>query len=73
MNESKANGLLSKIIQGTIAENLGLIPEATVTLFHILKSLVSHGLDFKSWTKLIYDKITYIYYVINELNPTFEV
>ena len=58
-------------------------PEATVT--HslvwkwgvykrgILKSLISHVLIFKSWIKLIYDKITYIYCIINEFNPTFEV
>ena len=60
-----------------------LCPEATVTLVPvwkrgvskrgILKSLVSHVLNFKSWIKLIYDKITYIYCVINEFNPTFEV
>ena len=39
----------------------------------ILKSLISHVLNFKSWIKLIYDKITYIYCVINEFNPIFEV
>ena len=39
----------------------------------ILKSLVSHVLNFKSWIKLIYDKITYIYCVINEFNPAFEI
>ena len=58
-------------------------PEATVTQCliwkrgvpkrGILKSLVSHVLNFKSWINLIYDKITYIYCVINEYNPTFEV
>ena len=58
-------------------------PEATVTLVPIWKrdiskrgiskSLVSHVLNFKSWIKLIYDKITYIYGVINEFNPIFEV
>ena len=46
-------------------------PEATVTLVPIwkrgiLKSLVYHVLNFKSW---IYDKIIYI---LNEFNPTFE-
>ena len=30
-------------------------------------------LDFKSGIKLIYDKIAYIYCVINENNPTIEV
>ena len=30
-------------------------------------------LKFKSWTKHIYDKITYTYCVMNEFNPTFEV
>ena len=29
-------------------------------------------LNFKSWIKLIYDKITYTYGVINEFNPIFE-
>ena len=29
-------------------------------------------LNFKSWIKLIYDKITCTYCVINEFNPTFE-
>ena len=53
-------------------------PEATVTQrlvwkrgiskWGILKSLVSHVLNFKSWIKLIYDKITYTYYVKNEKN-----
>ena len=35
----------------------------------VLKSLTSDILKFKSWIKLIYDKITYI----NEFNPAFEV
>ena len=39
----------------------------------ILKSIVSHDFNFKSWFKPIYDKITYIFCVINEFNPTFEV
>ena len=39
----------------------------------ILKSLVSHVLNFKSWIKFIYDQIIYIYCVINEFNPTFKV
>ena len=52
--------------------------EATVILVPvskrgILKNLVSHVLNFKSWIKLIYDKITFIYCVINEFNPIFEV
>jgi len=38
-----------------------------------LKSLIFHILNFKSWIKLIYDKITYIYCVLNEFNPTFDV
>ena len=50
--------------------NLG--PKATVTQRGILKSLVYHVLNFKSWIKLIYDKITCTYCVINEFNPTFE-
>ena len=37
-----------------------------------MKSLIYHVLNFKSWIKLIYDKITYTYCVINEFNPTFE-
>ena len=37
-----------------------------------MKSLVYNVLNFKSWIELIYDKITYTYCVINELNPTFE-
>ena len=28
-------------------------------------------MNFKSWIKLIYDKTTYTYCVINEFNPTF--
>ena len=58
-------------------------PEATVTQRliwkrgvskrGILKSLVSHVLNFKSWIKLIYDKIAFIFCVIHESNPTFEV
>ena len=51
-------------------------PEATVTLVPILKrgvsnqgilkSLVFHVLNLKSWIKLIFDKITYTYCVTNE-------
>ena len=59
-------------------------PEATVTqqrlvwkrvVFKqgILKSLFSHVLYFKSWIKLIYDKITYIFFVMNEFNQTFDI
>ena len=58
-------------------------PEATVTLVPvwkqgvskrgILKSLVSHFLNFKSWIKLIYDTVDVCNFVINEFNPTFEV
>ena len=65
------------------ANKLRHCPEATVTLVPvwkrgvpkqgILKSLISHVLNFKSWIKLMYDKIAYIYCVINEFNPTFEV
>ena len=33
-----------------------------------MKSLVSHVLNFKSWIKLIYDKITYTYCVTNEFD-----
>ena len=36
----------------------------------ILKSLVFHVLNFKSWIKLIYDRVNFD---INEFNPTFEV
>ena len=57
--------------------HLVLSPEATETQRGskrgILKNLVSHVLNFKSWIKLTYDKITYIYCVINEINPTFDV
>ena len=50
-----------------------LIWKGRVSKRGILKSLVSHVLNFESWIKLIYDKITYIYFVINEFKPTFEV
>ena len=39
----------------------------------ILKCPVSYVLNFRGWIKLIYDKITLIYSVENEFNPTFEV
>ena len=39
----------------------------------ILKSLVSHVQNFKSWIKLNYDKIGICNFVINEINSTFEV
>ena len=39
----------------------------------ILKCPVSHVLNFRGWIKLIYDKITLIYCVKNEFNPTSEV
>ena len=44
-----------------------------VSKWGILKNLISHVLNYKSWIKLNYEKITYIYCVINEFNPTFEV
>ena len=60
-----------------------LCPEATATQRlvwkrgiskrGILKSLVSHFLNFKSWIKLIYDTVDVCNFVINEFNPTFEV
>ena len=34
----------------------------------ILKSLVSHVLNLKSWIKMIFDKITYTYCVTNEFD-----
>ena len=37
-----------------------------------MQSSDSISLNFKSWIKLIYDKITYTYSVINEFNPTFK-
>ena len=58
-------------------------PVATVTLVPdrkqgvskrgILKSLISHVLNFKSWIKLIYETVNTCNFVINEFNPTFEV
>ena len=39
----------------------------------ILKSHISHVLNFKSWIKLIYDKITQIYNVKNQFNSNCEV
>ena len=67
----------------TLGGHFRYCPEATVSLVPIwkrgvskrgiLKSLVSHFLNFKSWIKFIYDKIIYIYCVINEFNPTFEI
>ena len=58
-------------------------PEATFTLIlvwkwgdskqGILKSLVSHVLNFKRWIKLIYDTVDVCNFVMNEFNSTFEV
>ena len=55
-------------------------PEATVTLTAvwkwgvskrgILKSAVSHVLNFLGWIKLIFDTTDLCNFVINELNPT---
>ena len=55
-------------------------PEATVTLtavqkrgiskWGILKSPVSHVLNFLGWIKLIFDTADLCNFVINELNPT---
>ena len=39
----------------------------------VLKCPVSYVLNFRGWIKLIYDKITLIYCVKNEFNPTSEV
>ena len=39
----------------------------------ILKSLVSHVLNFKSWIKLIYNTVDICRFVINQFNPTCEV
>ena len=60
-----------------------LCPEATVpqrlvwkrgvSKRGILKSLVFHVLNFKSWIKLIYDTVDVCNFVLNEFNPTFEV
>ena len=52
---------------------LGPIWKQGVSKRGILKSLVSHVLNFLGWIQLICDKITYIYCVINEFDPTFEV
>ena len=54
---------------------LGLSPEATVTFVlvwkqGILKSLVSHVLNFKSWIQLIYEIVDICNFVM--LNPTVE-
>ena len=38
----------------------------------ILKCLVSHFLNFKTWIKLIYDTVDVCNFVINEFDPTFE-
>ena len=38
-----------------------------------MKCPVSYILNFRGWIKLIYDKITLIYSVKNEFNPTSEV
>ena len=61
-------------------------PEATVTAIWktavckrglskrgILKCSVSYVLNFRGWIELIYDKITLIYSVKNEFNPTSEI
>ena len=63
-----------------LAQPLG--PKATVTKClvskrgipkrGILKSLIYLVLNFKSWIKLIYNKIACTYCVINEFNSTFE-
>ena len=58
-------------------QRLTLYPEATVTTIWktaickggILKCPVSHVVNFRSWIKIIYDKITLIYCVENEFNP----
>ena len=39
----------------------------------ILKSLVSHVLNFKNWIKIIYYSVDMCDFVINEFNQTFEV
>ena len=62
---------------------LSCSPKATVTLVPvwkqgvskqgILKSIVSHFMNFKSWIKLIYDTVDVCNFVINEFNSTFEV
>ena len=39
----------------------------------VLKCPVSYVLNFRGWSKLIYDKITSIYSVKNEFNPSSEV
>ena len=62
----------------TIVSFLLLCPEAIVTQCMvskqgILKSLVSHFLNFKSWIELIYDTVDKYNFVINEFTPTFEV
>ena len=63
--------------------HLSLCSEATVILVPItkwdvskrgiLKSLVFHVLNHKSWIKLIYDTVSVCNFVINQFNPTFEV
>ena len=60
-----------------------LSSEANATLFPIwkrgfskqgiLKSLISHVLNCKSWIKLIYDTLDVYNFVINEFNPIFAV
>ena len=68
-----------------LCSHYSLCPEATVTTVWktaickqgvskrgILKCPVSYVLNFRGWIKLIYDKITLIYSVKNEFNPTSE-
>ena len=59
------------ILEATVT--LVLIWKQSVSKRGILKSLVSHVLNFKSWIKLIYDTVNICNFVINEFNPTCEV
>ena len=64
----------SKCIYSSLATVILLpISKRGVSKRGIFKSNVSYVLNFKSWIKLIYDKITYTYCVTNEFNPTFEI
>ena len=65
----------SKNMEDSVQRNLLLSSEATVTLtvvfkWGILKSPVSHVLNFLGWIKLIFDTADLCNFVINELNPT---
>ena len=62
-----------QLIKAKQAKPRGICNLVPVWKRGILKSLVSHVLNFKSWIKLIYGTVDKCNFVINEFNPTSEV